>query len=578
MKEKVVKLIKIGFIIIWLAAIYGTKTSYISYLVLGLMGGISVSLLKGADQQQTPEKDKVIIGCIGILFAAMITLGNYDLLLGTNGIMKYGRLLGMLLGGVVCFKEIFALGYYRLRHVFFTGGHVYTLLQKKCICWGTIAIVFGCNLIYMIACVYPASVQYDTLRQMSEIYSENLTNHHPVLLTYLIKWGIDISKALGHGVTFGIFLSTLVQVIGICLVIGYVMLTLCDMSMCPSILLMFLVFFLICPFNICFITYAQKDAPFAYAILLYIVALYRLIKDVGNYKVNTILMVVGALLAAVLRSNGLMMVLITLFVIVLQHIHNKKRIVCGMLLVVVMAILYKGPVLQALDVEPTEYSEGLSIPIQQIGRVVYDQLPLTQHEEEMISALIDMDSVRYHNPYDPHCSDHIKGIIQFGGKDSYLKEHKGEYLKLWIQLGIKYPKEYLAAYIDETYGYWLPGVGDCGFQHSYLYNAGDYQIYQVIRCEWLETIINKYLSLFEQGGVLHILVENGLAVYLLFYLCVLCIWKKNGLMTLCVPNLAGILTLLLSTPLYGNQRYTVYMFVTMPFIALVTFYEKESKK
>ena len=48
----------------------------------------------------------------------------------------------------------------------------------------------------------------------------------------------------------------------------------------------------------------------------------------------------------------------------------------------------------------------------------------------------------------------IKGQIQFWGRDAYFKEHKAEYTKLWITLGLRYPKTYLMAWMKMTNGYW----------------------------------------------------------------------------------------------------------------------------
>lgn len=59
--------------------------------------------------------------------------------------------------------------------------------------------------------------------------------------------------------------------------------------------------------------------------------------------------------------------------------------------------------------------------------------------------------------YQPELSDPVKALIQYGHPE-YLETHKGEYLKLWVQLGLKYPLDYWNAFVDQTKGYWFPGA------------------------------------------------------------------------------------------------------------------------
>ena len=96
-------------------------------------------------------------------------------------------------------------------------------------------------------------------------------------------------------------------------------------------------------------------------------------------------------------------------------------------------------------------------------------------------------------------------------------------------------------------------------------------VQQQTRCEAANTIINRYLSLFDLDKLLHLLVESGLAIYLLFYLLVIAIWKKSQAVVYFAPVLGVIFSLYLATSVYSHQRYIYAVYVTLPFIIITTF-------
>ena len=51
----------------------------------------------------------------------------------------------------------------------------------------------------------------------------------------------------------------------------------------------------------------------------------------------------------------------------------------------------------------------------------------------------------------------------------HILENAGEYLKLYVALGLRYPGDYLNAWIDETKGYWNGGY----FFWIYMKQMGD---------------------------------------------------------------------------------------------------------
>lgn len=59
--------------------------------------------------------------------------------------------------------------------------------------------------------------------------------------------------------------------------------------------------------------------------------------------------------------------------------------------------------------------------------------------------------------YEPGYSDPIKNMLRKDGKQEYLITHKADYARLYIQLGIAHPKEYLFGWVKQTKSYWNGG-------------------------------------------------------------------------------------------------------------------------
>ena len=78
---------------------------------------------------------------------------------------------------------------------------------------------------------------------------------------------------------------------------------------------------------------------------------------------------------------------------------------------------------------------------------------LTPEQNELIDQVIDRTYVK--ELYNPTFADNMKELVR-AGNPQYLEDHKTDFLKLWISLGLKYPGDYLEAYIQQTNGYWYP--------------------------------------------------------------------------------------------------------------------------
>ena len=139
---------------------------------------------------------------------------------------------------------------------------------------------------------------------------------------------------------------------------------------------------------------------------------------------------------------------------------KKLHIILGIALT---AWIIQIPILNAAKIPQTELVEALGIPINQVANVVNHNESLTEQEKTLIENVMSLDTIK--ETYNVRYSDPLKFNSKFNG--SVIEENKVEYLKLWVGLFVKYPKDYLEASLNLTIGYWYPGVDKGCISYNY---------------------------------------------------------------------------------------------------------------
>lgn len=223
------------------------------------------------------------------------------------------------------------------------------------------------------------------------------------------------------------------------------------------------------------------------------------------------------------------------------------------------------PLLQVLNVEQTERVESLSIPIQQISRVLADGKQISEEQRDLIAQVVDPEQAA--EAYLPFISDPVKLLIVEAGRDGYLSEHLGEYGRLWLQLGLAYPLEYLKAWADQTKGYWNGGyeywvwtdIGSVSNVHeNQLGITGDHSVGALL------PLWERYSQAFTSNSFLNPLVSIGLAVWLYLAVAGYAVARRKRTGLALVPVIAVLATLLIATPVAYEFRYAYAVFATLP--------------
>lgn len=190
------------------------------------------------------------------------------------------------------------------------------------------------------------------------------------------------------------------------------------------------------PVLIIFSIIPVKDVLFAVCFGLFVLYLYE----------DKCLSILFALLSCLLRNN--MIYVLIVFLIILFFIKRKQSVV--LVWTVVLFMLINGPLYNALGVEKGMSREKLSLPIQQIVLIVYrhdDKLD-EETKNQISSFFYDYDSIA--KLYNPRFVDDVKELFY----SDYYDENKGEFWKLYLNLFVKYPNEFIVSFLDLNITMW----------------------------------------------------------------------------------------------------------------------------
>ena len=222
------------------------------------------------------------------------------------------------------------------------------------------------------------------MKQMWQVTGyTNYSNHHPWIHTLLIKLLYNIGYGITKSPNFGVATYTLFQMIITCITFSYVIYILYKNNFNKLIVIIAWIFFFLFPFNAIYTITMWKDIPFSLIILAITTFIYDHYKNNGEYNLNKqITITTLSILMCLFRSNGFIAYFI--FIIVLFILSKKDfiKLKYSILITIIVVFIFKGPIMNYFNVESSEFTESLSIPVQQIGYVIKNNGNLSNKDLE----------------------------------------------------------------------------------------------------------------------------------------------------------------------------------------------------
>lgn len=247
-----------------------------------------------------------------------------------------------------------------------------------------------------------------------------------------------------------------------------------------------------------------------------------------------------------------------------RHSAGNGRMYLAVAAVLAGYLLWQGPILHALRVEPPDTIESLTMPVQHLLCAYVRGGNLKPEEVEMLEAVVPLEQINeYYNPY---LFDVTKNYTREYGNQQVIADHKWEYAKLWLKVGLRNPMLYLEAEIRQTAGYYALHIpheqilypeyfmvenpfGIEGERKVFSYDAG---LAMGEFLQWFQTFYNRVWSL-------------GMNTWLLLFALSCAIYRERRAVAF-APCVLLLVSLLLAAPVYNEFRYAYGVFAALPFL------------
>lgn len=543
-----------------------TDTYYSVYLLCALFGVLCLYDNQTAAYYCSMGQ-RLSMGVFGAFFSVLVALGNYELFQPLTVLQNLFDLTCVLAGGWVVGYQILICLFRRLPLEGSDAGQRHPGLVFA----GVFLLVAVIDLAYLYLALYPGVLTTDsfsTIRQILGIdgYDNVMPFWHTVTVQIFLELGLKLfgeingAVALFHGA----------QILFMAACFGYVIMTMYQMGLPKGLLCAVFALYALLPHNIVYSVTLWKDIPFAGAAVLLVTALYRILKKMGRHQwLDWLLFLLGAVGFSLWRTNGWYAFAVLTVLMLLLTGKRHKQLLILMLVVVVLCGALIGPVLEAWEVQGTNFVEAFGIPMQQIARVLHNGRVLAEKDLEMLNQIFVVEQTA--QLYDPLTVDPVKFQTFRYGQVGYLTEHLSDYVKLYLRIGAQYPNDYWQAWVEQTRGYWNGGYKF--WTYTLKMGENDLGIYQTPGDNLVAKLFAAWFRYVEKPQIFQCFTSIGLHVWALAACAIVnCLRKRQeGLLT--VPILVLIAGLWLGTPVFAEFRYAYPMILTMPMILAATVFE-----
>lgn len=518
----------------------------------------------------------VCAGIIGFLFSCMSVIGTEVYQESFYGIIPNAyAVLGLfpVFAGVSAFVMAYydkGISYIRNCHLEHRVEIILSDMRKRIhsLFLGAWGFIFLCWIPGLLATL-PGIYAYDSVFQMKWYVNGRISGHHPILHTYMLGGCLTAGKKLLGSYEAGMLLYSVIQMSVMSFIFAYIVKYVGKVI--PRVVqFVILILYALIPYNVLFSFSATKDVIFAGLFAVLVTKTYEIVIDMEHFFAGWkgILSYIGwTFIMCAFRNNGYyaFLCLIPVLLFVCRHHWKKALLIC--LSVILCWNVYTGPVYSVLGVTQGSTAEMLSVPMQQLAYVMCnDTSELTEEEKTQITAYIPD-----YQKYGASVSDYVKDSFN----SELFDEDPIKFIKLWISVGIKYPFQYVRAFLRLNLGFWYPDMiyPDPGAWHPYIEYVntnmeGDWIL--VERTSLIPPLTKlyekfAYETIHQRIPLFSMLFQPGFTFWMICMGIMICIYREKYEMAVPFSIMFGLwLTLMLSPVVL--LRYAYPLMISMPIV------------
>lgn len=437
---------------------------------------------------------------------------------------------------------------------------------------------------------YPAIMSYDFHRQSQDAWRGWIwfTTHHPLIHTALIRWFLLLGDAIGS-FQVAMALFSIMQMLVLSSVYAYSCTMITRLTGKKWPMWVATAWFALLPFHPVMALSMTKDTLFTGFMVLFVVLMleYRMATTQKKRILLYIALIIIGVLALMFRNNAAYAFLaFALFYILFT---KKQRLQILLLCVAVLlgSHIVKETMQKSMEARDGNSIEMYSIPLQQMCRTGANHFGYLTEDDHF--------SLNYYVPeeywlgYMPHIADSLKSSVALSTHITWQNDVPS-FIKTWVRLGVKYPNDYLDAFLAMTQGYWfiddmshaeVLGFGeDTNLGFLYTFNASKSDVFEGVESHsYLPGLLKIYQKIvngnsYQYWPVLRLLFKPAFYTWI-FLLCIMSVSylkEKNKVILYLFPFMY-LMTLLLGPVV--NFRYVYPVISTIPFFIAWVFSKKD---
>lgn len=435
---------------------------------------------------------------------------------------------------------------------------------------------FVCYLPYYLT-FFPGNCGNDTWKSLQMIVGDiPWSNHHPVLFTGLMMVVVK-GTAFLNSLTLSVGVFSFLQMVSLAATLAYLGMRICRIRVTWVCKVFAILMFALHPFVGMYSIYLSKDVLFSEIMVFLILKMYDVVKNQGEEfrrPKECVKIAVLFLLSCMLRNNGMYISIVMAVIFILLYKKYWKQILLVFVCVIGLFRIWQGPVFKGLGIEKQSFAEAASVPLQQVGYVLWEGKEFSKEDMVFLEELMPQERVK--EVYQPGFTDPYKFDEEFN--DEFLNANVGEFLKVWSHGLVPYFGEYVKAYLHQTLGYWYYGATNTVCTQGCTENTlGVAQIDVIDNLTGisLEPIFEKAMLAGRKAPIVCILGSMAMQMWMVFLLIIQYVRagkSRQGIYLLPLVILWG--TLLIATPAFCLLRYLYPIFLLWPFMIAEFFAEK----
>ena len=303
---------------------------------------------------------------------------------------------------------------------------------------------------------YPGTIIWDMGEMIGQFYGlREMSTWHPVFTTWLFGALVWLGR-LVNGDNLGAFLFMALQTTALAYALADSLRLMARMGVARRWRFAALLLFAFTPIFAAFAQAVGKDTLYTAALLLFATRLTEALRFGGLTGRRLAGLFVWALLACLVRANGLYVVMGTAAGATLFGLRGLQRVKIGGVMgaAVAVALLFTGVLIPALGIKDTSASGLYSLAFQQSARVLRDHgASVTAQEYAEIDLVLD--AARLPDLYEANISDPVKYTFrQYGQGHAAEASALARYRRTWLSMLGQYPLTYLEAFVAGSTGYY----------------------------------------------------------------------------------------------------------------------------